>query len=86
MNCRHCDFLLEHIFLDLGLAPASNAYLAESDLCKEEKVFPLKPAEIINHLNLKRPIYTPLSAYGHFGRTGYTWEQTNMVDDLLRNS
>jgi len=51
-----------------------------------KKVFPLKPAEIINHLNLKRPIYTPLSAYGHFGRTGYTWEQTNMVDDLLRNS
>ena len=51
-----------------------------------KKVFPLKPAEIINHLNLKRPIYAPLSAYGHFGRTGYSWEETNMIDDLLRNS
>ena len=51
-----------------------------------KKVFPLKPAEIINHSNLKRPIHAPLSAYGHFGRTGYSWEETNMIDDLLRNS
>ena len=46
-------------------------------------VFPLKPNEIISHLDLKRPIYTPLSAYGHFGRTGYNWEQIDMVEKLL---
>ena len=51
-----------------------------------KKVFPLKPAEIIDYLVLKRPIYTPLSAYGHFGKAGYTWEETNMIDDLLRNT
>ena len=33
------------------------------------KSFPLKPGEIIDYLDLKRPIYTPLSAYGHFGRS-----------------
>jgi hypothetical protein len=42
MTCRHCGFPLEHIFLDLGSAPATNAFLTEPDLCKEEKVFPLK--------------------------------------------
>ena len=51
-----------------------------------KKIFPLKPAEIIDYLVLKRPIYTPLSAYGHFGKAGYTWEETNMIDDLLRNT
>ena len=50
-----------------------------------KKVFPLKPQEIIDCLKLKRPIYTPLSAYGHFGREGYEWEKINMVDELLRN-
>ena len=49
-----------------------------------KKVFPLKPQEIIDWLKLKRPIYTPLSAYGHFGREGYEWEKINMVDQLLR--
>tara|TARA_B110000014_G_scaffold144418_1_gene100323 strand:- start:1544 stop:2731 length:1188 start_codon:yes stop_codon:yes gene_type:complete len=49
-----------------------------------KKVFPLKPQEIIDCLKLKRPIYRPLSAYGHFGREGYEWEKTNMVDELLR--
>ena len=51
-----------------------------------KKVFPLKPREIISHLNLKRAIYMPLSSYGHFGRSGYTWEETNMINDLLRNT
>tara|TARA_Y100001970_G_scaffold122021_1_gene151274 strand:- start:225 stop:1412 length:1188 start_codon:yes stop_codon:yes gene_type:complete len=47
-------------------------------------IFPLKPQEIIDYLKLKQPIYTPLSAYGHFGREGYEWEKTNMIDELLR--
>ncbi len=49
-----------------------------------KEVFPLKPQEIINHLKLKRPIYTPLSAYGHFGREGYEWEKIDMVEKILR--
>lgn len=42
MNCRHCRNPLEHVFLDLGFAPPSNAYLAKADLNAPEQYFPLK--------------------------------------------
>jgi hypothetical protein len=42
MNCRHCGQTLNHIFLDLGFAPPSNAYLTVEDLAKPEKHYPLK--------------------------------------------
>lgn len=42
MNCRHCDHLLEHVFLDLGFAPPSNAYLTDEGLHRSESFFPLK--------------------------------------------
>lgn len=42
MNCRHCHSSLEHIFLDLGFAPPSNAYLTEDNLKEPELYFPLK--------------------------------------------
>lgn len=42
MNCRQCNHLLEHAFLDLGFAPPSNAYLSKEDLNKPEIYFPLK--------------------------------------------
>ena len=48
-----------------------------------KQVFGLKPQQIINHLKLKNPIYSPLSAYGHFGRDGYEWEKTNMIKEIL---
>lgn len=50
------------------------------------KVFDLRPAAIIEELDLKRPIYTPTSAYGHFGREldNFTWEKKNRVEELLR--
>ena len=48
------------------------------------KVFDLRPAAIIEELELKRPIYAATSAYGHFGREGFAWERTNRVDELLR--
>jgi len=46
------------------------------------EVFDLRPAAIIRDLDLKRPIYLPTAAYGHFGRDGFPWEQTNRVDDV----
>ena len=49
-----------------------------------KQIFPLKPGEIIDYLDLKSPIYTPLSAYGHFGRKEYSWEKINMVDEILK--
>lgn len=42
MNCRHCEALLRHSFLDLGHAPPSNAYLAEADLSRPERYYPLR--------------------------------------------
>ena len=47
-------------------------------------IFPLKPGEIIDYLDLKSPIYTPLAAYGHFGKEEYSWENINMVDEILK--
>ncbi len=50
--------------------------------------FDLRPAEIIKTLRLKRPIYRPTAAYGHFGRPAegefFTWEHTDQVESLKR--
>ncbi len=50
------------------------------------KVFDLRPAAIIEQLDLLRPIYAQTSAYGHFGRElrDFTWERTDRVEELLR--
>jgi len=42
MNCRHCHAPLELVFLDLGFAPPSNAYLSAADLKAPELYFPLR--------------------------------------------
>jgi len=42
MNCRYCGTPLTHTFVELGVAPPSNAYLTEADLNKSEKYYPLK--------------------------------------------
>jgi hypothetical protein len=42
MNCRHCNSPLDYVFLDLGFAPPSNAYLSKRDLQAPESYFPLK--------------------------------------------
>jgi len=42
MHCRHCHQSVEHVFLDLGFAPPSNAYLRLDELKKAERYFPLK--------------------------------------------
>ncbi len=47
-----------------------------------KQTFDLKPAGIIQTLNLKRPIYQPLAAYGHLGREGFSWENTDKIDQL----
>ena len=50
------------------------------------EVFDLRPAMIIQELDLLRPIYSQTSTYGHFGRelSDFTWEVTDRADDLLR--
>jgi S-adenosylmethionine synthetase len=46
------------------------------------EVFDLRPAAIIAQLDLLRPIYRATVNYGHFGRPGFPWEETNRVDAL----
>lgn len=50
-----------------------------------DKVFDLRPAKIIKYLDLRRPIYRQLAAYGHMGREDLdvNWEKTDKVDELL---
>ena len=45
-------------------------------------VFSFKPADIVSQLNLLRPIYRQTTNYGHFGKNGLPWEQTNKVAAL----
>ena len=52
-----------------------------------EKTFDLRPGAIIRDLDLRRPIYRPLAAYGHFGRDelNLPWEKTDRVEELKKN-
>jgi S-adenosylmethionine synthetase len=51
-----------------------------------QKSFDMRPAAIIEQLDLLRPIYKQTAAYGHFGRTGktFTWERTDRADELAK--
>jgi len=52
------------------------------------KHFPIKPADIINQLKLRRPIYKKTSVYGHFGRNDpdFMWEKLDKVDVLKKEA
>lgn len=50
------------------------------------KVFDLRPSAIIDRLDLRKPIYKNVGAYGHMGREdlGVSWEKTDMVDEIKK--
>ncbi len=70
-----------------GTGAVSDARLEQA----VREVFDLTPGGIIKALELRKPIYSPTAAYGHFGRKPYSkgalqffpWEQTDRVEDLL---
>ena len=49
-------------------------------------IFDLRPAAIIERLDLRRPIYQNTAAYGHFGRSDrdFTWERTDHAEELKK--
>jgi S-adenosylmethionine synthetase len=49
-----------------------------------DEVFSFKPADIIAQLDLLRPIYRATTNYGHFGKNGLSWEETDKVAALLK--
>ena len=53
-----------------------------ADAVKE--VFDCTPAGIIKTLDLKKPVYLPTAAYGHFGRSEFSWEKTDKIDALKK--
>ncbi|MBO5237072.1 MAG: methionine adenosyltransferase [Spirochaetaceae bacterium] len=63
-----------------GTGKVEDAIIA--DAIKE--VFDCTPAGIIKTLDLKKPIYQATAAYGHFGRSEFSWESTNMVEALKK--
>ncbi|HVG61234.1 MAG TPA: methionine adenosyltransferase [Hyalangium sp.] len=66
-----------------GTATVGEAQIAQA----VRQVFGLRPREIIEHLDLLRPIYQKTAAYGHFGRSEkeFTWERTDKKE-LLREA
>ena len=65
-------------FMGTGKIPESRARQIITE------TFDLRPAAIIEYLDLLRPIYRKTSAYGHFGRNDpdFSWEQTNMAETI----
>ncbi len=65
-----------------GTGKVSDERLAEI----VNEVFDLRPAAIINELDLRKPIYKNLAAYGHFGREdlGVKWEMTDKADEIKK--
>lgn len=63
-----------------GTGKTDNERLAQA-VCR---AFDMRPEAIIRRLDLRRPIYTPTAAYGHFGRTDVDlpWERTDMTEAL----
>jgi hypothetical protein len=78
MNCRHCSAPLEHVFLDLGFAPPSNAYLSKADLQAPEIYFPLKlfvcgKCWLVQTDDYSRSDELFTKDYAYFSSTSTTW-------------
>ncbi|KKR07459.1 MAG: Methionine adenosyltransferase [Parcubacteria group bacterium GW2011_GWC2_39_14] len=51
-----------------------------------KQVFDFRPGKIIEHLDLLKPIYRKTATYGHFGRSEFSWEKLDKVDELKQKS
>jgi SAM-dependent methyltransferase len=80
VKCRHCQTELEHVFLDLGYAPPSNAYLSENALRVPEATFPLKLYVCDQCWLVQTEDYTEADKlfsrdYAYFSSTSQSWLQ-----------
>jgi len=89
---ERCEVQLSY---GIGVAEPTSFYVKTQGTGKKDDdeitrlardVFPIKPGEIVAHLDLKKPRYRQTAAYGHFGREldQFTWEKTDMVETLLK--
>lgn len=81
--CDKCEIQLSYA---IGVAQPTSIYIdcygtekasIENIVEAVQANFDLSPAGIIKTLDLKRPIYSPTAAYGHFGRSEFPWEQVD---------
>jgi len=73
--------------LSINVETFGTGVIPDDDIAKAiEKVFDLRPGAIIRDLDLRKPIYQKIAAYGHFGRDDLdlTWERTNKVAELKK--
>ena len=80
MKCRHCHTKLEHVFLDLGYAPHSNAYLHLEDLLAPETTYPLKLYVCNECWLVQTEDYADATElfsgeYAYFSSTSHSWLQ-----------
>jgi S-adenosylmethionine synthetase len=91
---RRCEVQLAYVIgvadpVSITVDTFDTGVVAETELARMiREVFDLKPKGIIDTLALKRPIYQPTAAYGHFGRAAengcFSWEKTDRVADLKK--
>ena len=73
--------------LSINVETFGTGLISDDEIAKAiEMVFDLRPGAIIRDLDLRKPIYQQVAAYGHFGRDDLdlTWERTNKVEELKK--
>jgi len=91
---RRCEVQLAYVIgvaqpVSIAVDTFDTGAIPETELARiVQATFDLRPKNLIETLDLKRPIYRASASYGHFGRTpenGYfTWERTDRVEDLKK--
>lgn len=88
-----CDKIEIEVAYAIGVARPVSIYVNTYGTSKlsDEKIveiinenFDLRPTRIIEHLDLRRPIYRKTAAYGHFGRSEFPWEKLDKAEELKK--
>lgn len=90
---RKCEVQLAYAIgvaepVSIAIDTFGTSEISEKELVQAvRKIFSLSTAGIIHMLDLKRPLYRDIAAYGHFGRMDLVlpWEQTDKIEDLRKN-
>lgn len=92
--CSHCEIQLSYAIgvakpLSIHVDTYGTGKISDFKICEIiTKLFDLRPAAIIEKLNLKRPIYRETARNGHFGREfpNFYWEKIDMVDAIRKEA
>ena len=88
--CDKCEIQLSYA---IGIAQPVSIFLEDFNTAKIEKNkivdfivnnLDLSPKWIIDHLDLRKPIYKQTASYGHFGNENYSWEKLDKVEEFKK--